>query len=362
MKNWPILKKIKQEIKVVYCYENEIPIDKDDISIQNFTISAKCFSKCREFQNVIIKKKCQKIEESAFDLCSKLTTVTINLSDNTQMGNSVFKDCEQLEKVNFAVVNDASLTIGQSSFENCKKLKEVTFDHPELFENESLKVESFAFAKCESLNQFIFPDNCDGNIGTNCFEGCTNLASVSLPNQITQISKAMFKDCQNLVNIDLNNKEITFIDESAFDNCSKLDIEILPQNLVKIGNKAFQKCSLLKINNLPPNIEEIGERAFNECIHFNELTIPSSMKIIHKEAFMNCTELERINNESPSVIIENKAFFKCKKLKEVFTEKKTGFSPKAFKDCAKGLDFFKIEDDKDEDNEEDNNDDSDIAI
>lgn len=343
-------------VLIVYPYENEIPVDEDDISIQNFTISAKCFLKCREFQNIIIKEKCQRIEEYAFDLCSKLTNVKIDLSNDTQMGNSVFKDCEQLEKVNFVVVNDASLTIGQSSFENCRKLKEVTFDHPELFENESLKVESFAFAKCESLDQFIFPDNCDGNIGTNCFEGCTNLAFVILPNQITQISKAMFKDCQNLVNIDLSNNEITLIDESAFDNCSKLNFENLPQNLVKIGNKAFQKCTLLKINNLPPNIEEIGERAFNECIHFNELIIPSSMKIIHKEAFMDCTELERIINESPSVIIEKKAFFKCKKLKEVFTEKKTGFSPEAFKDCAKGLDFFKIEDDEDDKDEDDEDD------
>lgn len=67
------------------------------------------------------------------------------------------------------------------------------------------------------------------------------------------------------------------------------------------------------------------------------------MKIIHKEAFKECNNLEKVTNESQSVVIEKKAFFKCPKLKEVFTEKKTGFSSQAFKDCAKGLDFFRIE-------------------
>ena len=67
------------------------------------------------------------------------------------------------------------------------------------------------------------------------------------------------------------------------------------------------------------------------------------MKIIQKKAFGDCTHLTKVTNNSPQVVIEEKAFVNCVELKEVLTNKKTGFSSEAFKGCASGLDFFKIE-------------------
>lgn len=262
-------------VLTIYPYEDENPIENNnENSVNNFTISEKCFSKCRELRNIIIMKNCKIIEDSAFLLCSKITSIIINLSKGTKIGNSAFKNCEQLETINFIVENGASLEIGQSTFENCKKLEKVNFNSPNLFGENCLCVKSSAFKNCECLKEFKFPENCNGDIGTNCFEGCKNLSHVILPSNITKISKSMFKDCQNLKTINLSEKEkITLIDEGAFDNCSKLNLTNLPQNLVKIGDKAFQKCSLLEIKSLPSKIEEIGERAFNECIGFIELII-----------------------------------------------------------------------------------------
>lgn len=314
----------------------------DQITIQNFKISAKCFNKCKEFQNVIITNKCNLIDESSFNGCAKLEKVTYFIPNTSKIGVYAFSDCPQLKHAIFNANKGSSLEISDFSFMNCKELSDVEFNHQELFAPNALVIDSNVFHGCEKLKKFICPPNCSKEIGESCFEGCKNLEVVSLPNGITTIGKNMFKDCGQLATINLD-ETITAIDVSAFENCAKLQIEKLPLNLVKIGNNAFAKCTSLDIKEFPSKLEEIGEGAFEGCVKLVDITFPESMKIIQKKAFENCTELVKITIYSKSINILKKAFFQCSSLKKIFTDNKSGISSEAFGDCAKGLDFFSLE-------------------
>ncbi|KAK8838651.1 beta-1,3-glucan linked protein [Tritrichomonas musculus] len=311
-------------------------------SDEKFTIPSKCFRRCRELQNVVIYKKCQNIDDRAFEECSKLESLSFSLSDASEIGDFVFTNCQQLKIVRFIVEKGTSLEIGNSSFMNCKELDEIDFDHPELFTTGSFKLNSNVFSGCEALKAFNFPENSDNKIGDGCFEGCKKLKSVTLPVGLTKINKSLFKNCESLEKIELSDSIIS-IESNSFENCKKLGSILFPSNLEKIGDFAFSNCLSLSFQFFPPKIEEIGEKAFEKCIKFVQIEIPASMKVISKNAFKGCTELVEVVNNSSKLKIRSKAFYKCKKLVKFVTEERNNFSAEAFKDCGLGFDFFRPE-------------------
>lgn len=58
-------------------------------------------------------------------------------------------------------------------------------------------------------------------LGNSAFQGCTNLTTAIISNNITKIGVSTFSGCSNLTQIIIP-KNVTSIGSSAFSNCNKL--------------------------------------------------------------------------------------------------------------------------------------------
>ncbi len=145
------------------------------------------------------------------------------------------------------------------------------------------------------LTEIIVPDEIKNiNIGT--FQGCTNLASVTLHNGITTIPSNVFDQCTSLAKINTEDTSIRTVGSYAFRGCSSLTSIVIPDVKYEInGNKE--------------NRTTIGTEAFKDCSSLTSITMPSVCRI-DKYAFYNCTKLETADLASVTKIGE-KAFFRC---------------------------------------------------
>ncbi len=130
-----------------------------------------------------------------------------------------------------------------------------TFIGNNCFKNDK-KIQFFNFNNCLQLDY----------IGTNLFEGCSNMKFCFLYNEIQSISPYMFHNCIDLLNVYAQepNKIIT-INESAFDNCINLASSFfyIYGNFNSIKSNAFNGVSNLYNININECLSTIGSTAFN---------------------------------------------------------------------------------------------------
>jgi hypothetical protein len=85
------------------------------------------------------------------------------------------------------------------------------------------------------------------------------------------------------------------MENSCFEECSNLLSLTINKNLTEISNSCFKKCSKLQTINFPVDgvLEVIGNSAFlNAAV--TELTFPDSLKGIKESAFYNCKQLRKV--------------------------------------------------------------------
>ena len=80
----------------------------------------------------------------------------------------------------------------------------------------------------------------------------------------------------------------------VFNGCSGLASLTLPSSVTKIGCYALLNCIGLTSLTLPSSVTEIGEGAFFCCYGLISLTIPSSVTAIGSRAFNDCSGLTSI--------------------------------------------------------------------
>ena len=80
------------------------------------------------------------------------------------------------------------------------------------------------------------------SIGSNAFESCTGLTSITIPNSVTSIGKLAFDGCSGLTSVTIGNS-VTSIGYAAFAYCSGLTSITIPNSVTSIGYAAFSHCS-----------------------------------------------------------------------------------------------------------------------
>ncbi|MBP9991008.1 MAG: leucine-rich repeat protein, partial [Bacteroidales bacterium] len=171
-------------------------------------------------------------------------------------------------------------------------------------------------------------------INSYCFQGCTNLTSVTIPNTVTYIGDKAFMDCSQLSSVTIGSG-VTRIYKNAFRGCYNLFSLTVPNSVTEIGNLAFYgvcnvvysgsatgspwgadyinstvegnlvfsdntKTLLIGCNALatsvtiPNSVTSIGDYAFKDCRGLTSVTIPNSVTSIGKYAFQNCSGLTSV--------------------------------------------------------------------
>ena len=171
------------------------------------------FAACENLKTVTAKGKVRFDGLYTFQECTALETVTFTGSgdDYTVMNPDIFKRCSNLRSVEFyRLKGNGQDNDMDSVFTDCKKLESVTSEcTPEI-----------------------------SKIGYSCFDGCTSLKTLSLPEKEFAVNETAFRGCAALQSLDLAN--VTTIGIKAFTGCGALasiNFNTLSDNLPTVANE-----------------------------------------------------------------------------------------------------------------------------
>ena len=164
----------------------------------------------------------------------------------------------------------------------------------------------FAFSFCTNLASITIPDSVT-EIGDDAFYQCTSLTSVTIPNSVTKIGREAFCNCTSLTNIDVTegNSKYCSVDGVLYskDKSRLVAYPIgkggtkfsIPDSVTEIGDSAFCYCESLTSIDIPNSVTEIGDKAFSSCTSLTSVTIPDSVTEIGYDPFFDCTSLTNID-------------------------------------------------------------------
>ena|GEM_PF-3941296 len=225
----------------------------------------------------------------------------------------------------------------------------------------------------------VIPETLDGKvvtiIGYRAFYDCRDIASVILPNSITELGGEAFYWCLNLTNLYIPDGVIA-IGSNAFGGCYRMTSITIPDNVAIIGYLAFDRCTgLLTINigkslssliafrfeeytnlenitvneeneyyssldgvlfnreksvlikfpaakeateyTIPDGVTRIEDNAFYRCNSLTEITMPDIVTSIGSDAFYWCNSLIEITIPDSVTSIGSRAFYMCNSLTEI---------------------------------------------
>ena len=237
-----------------------------------------------------------------FAACENLKTITAKGKVRFD-GLYTFQECTALETATFTGSDDDYTVMNPDAFKRCSNLKSVEFYH--LKGNGQDNDMDSVFTDCTSLERVtstLTPEI--SKIGYSCFDGCTSLKTLSLPDKAFAVNETAFRNCAALESFDFTN--VTSIGKASFSGCTALASTPNISKLTTITEKAFEGCTSLTSLDFT-NLSSIGPNAFNGCtalasVNFNyssetPTTITAS---IGTQAFTGCTALASLNFNSSS--------------------------------------------------------------
>ncbi len=337
------------------------------------TIYELTFNGRSSLTSITLPNSLTSIGNFAFGNCTALTSVTFP-SSVTNLGGAVFVGCTALTAINVAALNpnyssadgvlfdksqetlllypygklgsytppNSVKSIGEQAFGECPGLTSVTI--PSSVTN----IGAFALTRCPALmainvdalhpsyssadgvlfdkvrqlliqypggkiGSYTTPDSVIA-IGLAAFDGCTNLASVTLPN-VTSIEENAFSFCRGLASVSL--PKVVLLGVGSFYGTGLTSVKL--PNVTSIGSYAFQECFGLTNVTLANSLTNIGYQAFLQT-GLTSVTIPSSVTTIDGAAFAQ-TELTSVTLPNSLTKLNTWTFRSCHRLTTVILPK-----------------------------------------
>ncbi len=203
---------------------------------------------------------------------------TAEVAKKAYQGSVIIPDYITYNGVKFSVTG-----IGAQAFEGCTELTSVTIGNNVKYIRES------AFVGCSGLTS-VTMGNRVTTIAANAFQDCKSLVSIDMPDTMKTIETGAFRNCIGLTSIVIPNS-VTTIEASVFKGCSSLTSVVMSNSLKTIGSNAFMDCEALTSITIPLSVTSIGNRAFYGCSNLASVVMGSGVEYIGTMAFANCKAL-----------------------------------------------------------------------
>lgn len=303
----------------------------DDLSY----IKPMAFAGGTEIVKVVIPSSVVSIGKSAFKDCNNINVVDFaSLSQVTSMNYSD-REANPLNYADYLSVNGVlteeikfDSNIPQYIFPNSKWLKRVVIGEGVTSIGEG------AFNGCTSLTSVTFPSTLQ-SIGMLAFNRCSSLSSITLPSGLKSIGVQAFRDCRQIRSVVI--PDGTALEHEVFMYCSNLETATLPSAIVTIPERLFLGCSNLKNIVLPSTVQTINAQAFSGCGALENVLLSDNMVTIQKGAFENCTGFKSlVLNEKGNInFIGEGAFKGCSGVTSLTLPATTqNILARAFADCS----------------------------
>ena len=157
------------------------------------------FENCTSLTSIIIPASVICIGNGAFNNCTSLTSIDVESENkNYASENGVLFNknktsliCCPARKTGEYVIPNSVTSIDNSAFSVCTSLTSITIP------NNVIDIGTGAFSSCAGLTSITIPNNIT-TIKAGTFELCTNLSSVTIPSGVKSIEDAAFRECINL--------------------------------------------------------------------------------------------------------------------------------------------------------------------
>lgn len=259
----------------------------------------------------------------------------------TAIGEYAFNPSRMITNVSSVFIPATVTSIGRLAFRCCKFLATVTFA-----EGSQLKsIGGNAFSGTDPAHprfkEIQIPDSVE-TIGTNAFQNCQDLESITLPASLKTIESSAFSSCRNLSEIRLPTS-LKVIQSYVFDGCSSLETVFydgplaqwsqvntsndflgysspslvmgdytaqfisveddpfaapIPKKTVTITKYTGKESTVILPSTINSwHVTKIGEAAFQDNTTITSVTIPASVTEIGSNAFADCTNLTSVHYE-----------------------------------------------------------------
>ena len=272
-------------------------------------------------KNIVATGGPEGTSSSAFEACSKLTSVTLNAKLEI-LGTWTFLNCYAMEHINLGDCVNLK-TIKASAIEDCDLIRELTIpasvetiERYAFYSIDSLRTITFAAgSKLQSMGEYAFKDNrkmerinleaCTQlkSIGDQAFYNCYELRAITIPASIETMAK-------NVLWYDNKIETITFlaaaIPADFYASAQSLTTLNIGSGVKSIGNNAFQYVKTLKNLNIDPSVSDftIGEYAFSDCDSLEMVSLPAGLASMGRNAFNAIEKLRTVNFAEESVITD----------------------------------------------------------
>lgn len=130
-------------------------------------------------------------------------------------------------------------------------------------------------------------------IGRNCFDGCGELTSVTMPEGLLAINDYAFRKCNKLTTVKVP-ESVVYFAQGMFNQCALLEKVDLSSKTTRVENITFQKCPKLNEVILPAGVEYVGASCFSDCPELTEVKNADKLKVIMSGAFKNTPKLNLV--------------------------------------------------------------------
>lgn len=237
-----------------------------------------------------------------------------------------FAYCDSLIKI--TIPGSVNIIDSQAFITNTSNsyIRIETYDELEMYGYTNSYSEKFAyenkmkFVSIGTVSPFVYDINKDQTITIKTYNGI-NDTIIDIPSSI-------------------DGRTVTIIGESAFGDLKKLEKVNIPDTVVSISARAFYRSGLVSIK-LSKNLKTIGEGAFYNT-KLEKIVIPNSVERIESKysnysyvsTFGSCENLKSIILSEKLKTIESATFDGCKALEEiVIPNSVTVIKDRAFIDC-----------------------------
>ena len=213
------------------------------------------------------------------------------------IGKSAFESCSKLTTLD---IGDALEIVGERAFYGCTNVTKLTF--PDAIN----KIGSEAFYDCTSVTEITVGNGLKA-IGEKSFYNCGSFTALILPSGFTTMGDAAFMNCRKLTIAQLG-ESLTAIPDQAFEECVSLSEMIVPATVQSIGNRAFFNDSGIATCSMQEGLKTIGYEVFYNNSGLTSMSIPGTVESIGRDAFVKCTNIRnfRFRDGEGTLTLQNK--------------------------------------------------------